>query len=230
MDYVRQYRGGFMSLLLHRAGLILPPGPFRRYNGFKENPTGDGTTVHTYTNVAIGPARSDRIVVIVYGAYGGENPTGGITIGGVPATIHINARPSSNPRIIIASAPVPSGTTANVVCTYGGNTSNTLLIIGCYSLYGIGSQTPVATASDGTATSGAHSVALNVTGPAGIVICGTVHEGFDATWTGAIKDLDNGSLCLASQDNLATETPRTITASSPGNITNTTTMAGASWA
>lgn len=81
----------------------------------------DGTSF-TFTAQPIGTASATRRVVVAIG-YGGPAAPGAIssvTIGGVTATIDVDSGAlTNNRRVAIASAVVPTGTTADVVITFG---------------------------------------------------------------------------------------------------------------
>jgi hypothetical protein len=129
---------------------------------------------------------------------------------------------------------VPAGASGDVVVTYDATiaSSPTLYRIASYSLYGLASPIPVAVGSDVTPTTNAFSVALNIAGPAGIVIAGAMLGGSNsASWTGATLDVDDTTLgTTASAQNLATETPRTITVQASGTMAGDALLVAASWA
>jgi hypothetical protein len=121
-----------------------------------------------------------------------------------------------------------------VVVTYDAAipSNPTLYRIASYSLYSLASPMPVAVGSDVTPESNAFSVALNVTGPAGIVIAGALLGGSNnASWTGAALDIDEVTLgTTASGQNLTTEAPRTITVQASGPMASDALLVAASWA
>ncbi|MCA3573501.1 MAG: hypothetical protein IOC86_06245, partial [Aestuariivirga sp.] len=89
---------------------------------------GSTFTTETYTSRPIGEASSTRRVVVAIAAgsdHTSEVTVTGVTIGGVTSTIHVqNTNFSSNKSCVtaIASAVVPTGTTATVAVTFSGAT------------------------------------------------------------------------------------------------------------
>lgn len=99
----------------------------------------DASTSLTASGVAIGTADANRLVVV---AIGGRYDSGAgystVTIGGVSATIHDQTDSNSDERIVcIASAIVPTGTTANVVVTLTGGSvrSGNGICVAAFALY-----------------------------------------------------------------------------------------------
>jgi len=137
-------------------------------------------------------------------------------------------------NLAIFSAVVPAGASGDVVVTYDAAipSNPTLYRIASYSLYSLASPTPVAVGNDVTPESNAFSVALNVTGPAGIVIAGALLGGSNnASWTGAALNIDEVTLgTTASAQNLTTEAPRTITVQASGTMASDALLVAASWA
>jgi hypothetical protein len=111
-----------------------------------------------------------------------------VTIGGVTATQLVNVARSSQDRVAIYIANVPSGATGDVVVTMGATGSRW----GCqlYSITGQNSPTPDSTASD--IVSAAPTATLNV--PAGGCVIGCAFEvggsSASTTWSGITEDVD----------------------------------------
>lgn len=204
------------------------------FNGVDQTPdSGSGTTIGTWNSVPIGSPQADRLVVIAARSF--DFPTSTIssaTIGGVAATIHINVDNGLLSSAIM-SAVVASGTTAAVVITYGANiTIPSLYVVGSYSIYGLASSTPVATASDVAVSGNDLSINLDVTGPSGaIVAIGCINNCTSFSWSGATENYDGATLgSIAGIGGLATETPRAITLTGSGTPGNENVLVGASWA
>jgi hypothetical protein len=82
-------------------------------------PTYSGN-VATATNINIGTAYGDRLVVLVFfDMNNGANSTASVTINGNAATVDTVANSTFNPVQGIASLNVPAGTTATIAVTYG---------------------------------------------------------------------------------------------------------------
>jgi hypothetical protein len=195
---------------------------------------GGGTTAATFGATAFGPAQDDRLVVCVANCFAFPQTTPVLaTIAGIAATFHVNLD-DNLANFAIFSAVVPAGASGDVVVTYDAAipSSPTLYRIASYGLYGVASPTPVAVGSDITPESNALSVALNVNGPAGIVIAGALLGGSNnASWTGAALDIDEVTLgTTASAQNLATEAPRTISVQASGTMASDALLVAASWA
>lgn len=145
----------------------------------------DGTTF-TFASVPIGTASATRRVIVGIG-WGGASATtlAGVTIGGVTATIDVDSGAAiGNRRTVIASAIVPTGTTANVVVTMNASTGR--MGIGVWAADGInptGQTAIVINAASGTLTTttavGAKVIAVGYSSrTSGSII---------ATWTGATE-------------------------------------------
>lgn len=101
----------------------------------------DATGTATFSAASIGPASSDRIVVVclatVHSGIGDPSLTA-LTIGGVSATIVQGGyNTGGDPGAWIAYAAVPTGTTANIVPTYGAAMRSQAFFV--YSVTGISS-------------------------------------------------------------------------------------------
>lgn len=110
--------------------------------------TSDATT-YTYTNLNIGTAAVDRFVIVTITSRGGSVTTiTSVTIGGNAATqlAFVNSGVSGGYAAIYGLL-VPTGTTATVVVTQSALTLDCL--VSSYSLYGLSSTTPYATATAG---------------------------------------------------------------------------------
>ena len=176
-----------------------------------------GSNTATFSNVNIGTAASDRIVVVGVAnsnGYGGnDSGIASVTIGGTAAT----EATSSDPGQDVASlwyATIPAGTTANIIVTCkSGALFLTDILVG--NITGASTSTPTAT--------GVHSLSVNVSDPqvtpyvgsitvpedgtAVIFAAGGADNNTTATWTNtssasgdyydATSTPDNGGVALS---------------------------------
>ena len=139
-------------------------------------------TTYTFSGADIGPAASDRIVVVTCHTESAIAALSSATIGGSAADIHVQ---SNNGNVVtsIISLLVTTGTTADIVLTWDQETFR--CIIGVWSLTGA-DATPVATDTDGAASG--TGLSLTVTIPAeGTAVSGDTHgsQATTTTWGGA---------------------------------------------
>lgn len=174
----------------------------------------------TYTSVAIGPAASNRTVIIADGFRdAGICPLASLTVGGIAATrVAQNVNSATNTTITsIWVAAVPTGTTATIVSVYCASVDSAEGL-GVYAAYGLGSTTPIATVGNSSAT--APSLNLNVLS-GGMVIATAWALGQTTpmcTWTGVTADYSmitdptstSQVMAGASASLLAAASPRTV--------------------
>lgn len=121
------------------------------YRGYVKVKSSTSPTI-TLSNVPIGPASADRVVVLAISSTTAtsERALNSVTIGGVPAAIHVQRRGITQPSIyggaVIASAPLSVGVTANVVLAFTGGSSFYTASVGAFSATGLSGAAP-ATAS-----------------------------------------------------------------------------------
>jgi hypothetical protein len=99
----------------------------------------------TVTNVPIGTAADDRVVFMFIGIVPGSTyrSLAAATIGGIAATIHgQTADTTYKYNVALISAPVPTGTTADVGLTFSGSGSGNVYVES-YAANGLLSTTPV---------------------------------------------------------------------------------------
>ncbi len=122
----------------------------------------------TFSSIAIGSASSSRVVACYIAGYSSTARTvSSVSIGGVTATIHTARNSGYFPAI--ASAVVPSGTTADIVVGLTGSSS--ALWVAVYTIVGLNSTTPLSSGNNGVAASGSQSVVLT-TAAGGVAIAG----------------------------------------------------------
>lgn len=166
-----------------------------------------GTTV-TYPSMAIGAPHARRIVVVAIGArMTTANTISSVTIAGIPATL-VEGTVAQNggtngANSAIYQASVPTGTTADIVVTYGAATSRTGIAV-----YRLVTINVTATSADqrqtGTTVNGSLTV---VQGGAGLVFTYLTSSSAAVTWSGATQDytaVSGGSSRVSSASVLAT--------------------------
>jgi hypothetical protein len=136
-------------------------------------------TIYTFSAQPIGTAAEGRRVVVGIGT-NSTRTVSSVTIGGVSASIDATHFVSGDGRVAIASAVVPTGTTADVVVTLDSGA------LGC----GIGVWTLTGGAPTGHVDSGGGDpIGLDVSTAAGDVViayvAGIANQVF--TWTGATE-------------------------------------------
>jgi hypothetical protein len=125
--------------------------------------------------------------------------TASVSIGGNAATVHtFSSGGINNPYVGIASLVVTTGTTANIVVTYSAGSAGGGGF-GVYTLTGLSSTTPVATAQHYLDTAVTPDSLSLATSSGGVIIVGTndyanfstvAFSGNEGTYT---TDLNNGS-------------------------------------
>lgn len=173
---------------------------------FRSN-ANDGSNLTTYTlaDQAIGPAFSDRYVIVAITA-GGTTAIASVTIGGIAASAIGVAGDGTHLLSALWIALVPTGTTATVVVNVGSGWSR--IGIACYSVTGLQSITPYDTGSDLSMSSGVMDDVIDV--PDGGFVIGIAYNGQACTftWTGLTEDADfaaetSRSCSMASKSNFS---------------------------
>lgn len=151
---------------------------------------------YTFSSLSIGTASTTRLVIAVCfaqndNAAAGVAPTS-VTIGGVAATIHVSGLGTSanESSVAIASAVVPTGTTASVVVVYPDSQARAGVAV--YTLTGYESATPIRTGSntaDAKTTASLNMVAFST--QVGVVGSSNRFAGSTTcTWTNATEASD----------------------------------------
>lgn len=144
----------------------------------------DSGQVVTFEDVPFGPASADRKIIVPIGATNGSSAITleSVTIGGVTADIDIqrdNSGNSRNGHAAVASATVPTGTSGDIVVSWGGGTHVT--VIAAIRGIGLASSSVHDTAPDGEEV-GDPDMSLGV--PAyGLVVAANAVITADATWS-----------------------------------------------
>ena len=141
------------------------------------------TTVYTYSGVDLGVADSDRIICVLSAS--STTSSVSATIAGSPMTSQFS-EVALGGRTSCFTASVPSGSSADVVLTYGANAGYSHIFV--WSLYGV-NETPVDTLLD-AANDDQRSVTLS-TSPKRIILGGALGVGSSGVdWTG-ITEVDD---------------------------------------
>jgi hypothetical protein len=172
--------------------------------------TGNTSDPITFSAMASGTASADRISVVGLSVDGRVSPTG-VTINGVTATQRA-AGNSSNFRAEIWDAPNPTGTTADVVVTFG-SAASVHLGAGLWAVTGASAVSD----SDNAASASANNISISaLTIPAngaGIIVMMDGGQAGAITWTNATEDYDtNGTGQRISGASTVTAGTPTITA------------------
>lgn len=149
---------------------------------YETSPTGP----KTWTGVAIGDADASRVIVVSVGYSGAStNALISVTIGGVAATIHVAK--ATTPVLAIASASVPTGTTADITVTPTSG-SPSRYHVGVWRIVG-GPVSVVASGTNEYADTTTHETTLNAAA-GGVIIAHGYGTGTDVTWTGVTERWD----------------------------------------
>lgn len=186
----------------------------------------------TFSTASIGTASSDRYVVAIAGTYnnGSDFTTTGLTFDGNAATeIVKSATGSIGDGTSIGGMYgrlITSGTTSDIVVSWGGTASNGV-VLHIFTITGLSSTSPVATAQSHSA--GASSSALNAnvnTSADGVVLAGYFNIGSTlSSWTGVSTGAGVGGSnttqtvkgYCGSATGVSAESPRTITGTPAGS-------------
>lgn len=146
------------------------------------------TNAYTFASQNLGTAASDRyIIVVAVARKGGASTTlSSVTIGGVSATIvkQVTNNVSNTDVAGIAIAAVPTGTTGDIVVTWGASMVRCAIM--AYRATGIN-----ATAYDSdSSTSGNPSVSLDIPASGFAIGGGLTAASTTTSWTGLTEDTD----------------------------------------
>lgn len=157
------------------------------------NPNGvnSSSNVATYSGVAIGDATANRIVVVLVASELASASINSVTLGGNSMT----AGTQGNFGAVYARAfylAYPTGTTADIVVTYGANASSTQNHIAVYSVTGgVYSSTGADQSSDMDATDRLTTGSITIASGGGfIAVAAGATDGTAKTWANATEDLD----------------------------------------
>lgn len=157
-------------------------------------------TTYTSTSFSIGTASAGRLVIAVIGTERTSAVTlSSVTIGGISATINrqISVGGGFQQLAAIASAVVPTGTTATVVATFSGATDG--VIINTVSIDRLNSSTEFSGATDSdNSVDGICSTNVNIIDNCFVVsvVCNGA-SGTTFTWTNATEWNETGITAFA---------------------------------
>lgn len=166
-------------------------------------------TVFTHSGVSLGAAETGRVICV--NTYG--NSTGEVTatIGGVSMTRHLSLF-SSLTRFACFTATVNTGTSADIVITYGSSGNYSAAAV--WSVYGGVSATPVDILSD-DGSQDTSSVTLS-TDPKSVILASGLGANLTGgiTWTGVTEEdeTSSGNRTYGAGSSVGSFTNETITA------------------
>lgn len=175
------------------------------------------STSHTFTAQSIGSTGNNRhIIVSISGYQSSVGALSSATIGGVSATIAVQANGTNTVSVIIIAA-VPTGTTGDIVLSWATNTQNVGIAV--HRVVDLTSATANTTGSDTTLSAGACSFTLNNNANAVMVASAVSIDGTAwGTWSsGLTEDSDqyiasSNAAAAASGFFASANTPYTVTA------------------
>ena len=167
----------------------------------------DSSGVVTISSQNFGTAASDRYIFcgVTWSSDGSGYTLDSATIGGVSATIHVQTEDPAGYGSAIISAPVPSGTSGDIVLTF--NQASIAARAHAYRVTGLGSQTAHDTDSD---IDDVVSMSLNIPDGGFALGCARFQSTSAITTTGLTEDFDTSGAVSGSASTLASETGRTI--------------------
>lgn len=179
------------------------------YRGFSSDDV--NRIAYTFAAQDIGNATADRRVIV--GVHGGGlagDTLSSVTIGGVAATIVVQAQ-GEDEIAAIAIADVPDGATADVVCTFSDTAARAA--IGVWSVVGLTSSTPVDT--DSSVSDPASKTLTSVVGGFCIGVASSTDD-ITVSWTNLTErydqSLETGGSITSGADSVTTTTSIMVTA------------------
>lgn len=177
-------------------------------------------TSHTFTAQSIGATGNNRVIIVAISCSAASGSLSSATIGGVGATINVQANGTSTLAAII-SASVPTGTTADIVLNWSASELNVAIAV--YRVVDLSSTTAAATGTDTALSSGVASLTLNNNANAIMVASAVGIDGSSwASWsTGLTEDSDqfiasNNAAAASSGFFASANTPYTASATCGG--------------
>ena len=181
-------------------------------------------TTYTFTNVDIGVAATDRVIMVA--AYGGDVLSGtgysSATIGGNAATLlsQTNTTASINTCQSIFYLAVPTGTTANIALSVTTSTNDRAFIY-VYAIYGSTGVPLTSDAVNGNAVS-TLTPSLTITQPCTVIGAATTGSPLIASWSSLSADENLSGFIVEGQPG---SSARSVLKTS--NFTETITLASA---
>jgi hypothetical protein len=151
--------------------------------------------IYTFAGQSFGATSADRrIIVAVGGGHGSGNLSlSTVTIGGVSATIHVSTDNNGNTRnghAAVASAPIPTGTSGDIVVEYATDALNMQeCVISVYRATNLTSGTPFDTATSDNAS----ALLIDIPANGFLIACAATVSGAGHTWPSPlVEDIDTG--------------------------------------
>jgi len=175
------------------------------------------TNSYSFASQDFGTADANRhlIIAITGEAVSGSIAISSVTIGGVSATITVQASSDDATKGVagIAIAAVPSGATGTVAVTFNANARYAGIAV--WAAYNLASATAVDTASSTSGTADPTSLNVDTAINDFVIAVGRSDNASSAAWTGVTKRFDltyGGTDEHTGGDHTATtaETPRTV--------------------
>lgn len=170
-----------------RAVNATPPAPsfeFDWVNSAFQDGLAQTSTAFTFSNVSIGVANSNRVVIVGIRLFNGSanlGTMGTVTIAGVTATQLVTDGGTGNSRTLIYAAAIPTGTTATILISTGNRTS---CGIGVWRMVKAGASLATNATFSSASTS---SFSINTITNGALVSVAGVTNGSPITWTGATE-------------------------------------------
>jgi hypothetical protein len=142
------------------------------------------------TTIDVGSAAADRIIALAISYRSdGRGSIDSLTLGGVSGTLVVAEAFASNGGIELWRVALPTGTTANLVVTFGA-ADNLWINAGAFAIYGA-DATPAGSSS--TSGSGVGDISISMTVPAdgaGVLVGAYGEQAGAVTWTNATEHTD----------------------------------------
>lgn len=176
--------------MFFNLGILASSGSWRKYDYITTTADATNLTTYTFSSQSFGTAATSRIVaVVVSGERGSGTPSSitSVTIGGIAATSRIS-RTSDAYICAIYTAAVPTGTTGDIVVTFGQAQDS--CVVSIFSMYGLSdSGVPIAGGTGSTTTDNGNIAITTIKGA--IVLAGAITSGSTTyTWTGVTELYD----------------------------------------
>lgn len=179
-------------------------------------------TTFTFSSFSLGAATSDRMIVVCYfGFFPTPAAAPTVTVGGVSAT-SVTSASILNYRSGIAWAIVPTGTTGDIVVTWGGVEAQCGIAV--YSVKNYNSSTPY---SSGTATGISPTANVNTKSNGVVIAVSQADSGSSHSFSYVTENYDGGAangFGAGSVISAATTTSQAVTDTGPN-----TALVVASW-
>lgn len=150
-------------------------------------------TTYTFSGLTFGTAETNRLMVVCITGYDVSTSISSVTIGGISATIH-RQNTTSLSCMGIASAVVPTGTTGDVVVTFGDAADDAAI-----DLYSITNLQSTAIVNNSIDTTEPLDITISAdSGSAIIAFANNVNNPTVVTWGGTIGVTKNSDVHLSS--------------------------------